>query len=147
MRCSVSPLLRASVVCMLMQLAQPLICEARIFTSSIRLGSRLAAIASEAPVQTFMTSGAAVRRLTLAVIGPLLSLGSDDMTSRGPSIVTSPRNNLRRSDLSAIAATTASEWASFRLFVARHTAAASTCEYDCEHGISSLAEKLAASTL
>src|SRR5262245_10553076 len=70
MRCSVSPWLRASVVCMLMQLAQPLICEERIFTSSIRHGSRLAAIASEAPIQAFMTSGAAVRTLSLAVIGP-----------------------------------------------------------------------------
>ena len=49
MRCSVSPFARASAVCMLMQLAQPLICEARIFTSSARLGSRLEAMATEAP--------------------------------------------------------------------------------------------------
>src|SRR5262249_9228494 len=93
MRCSVSPWLRASAACMLMQLAQPLICEERIFTSSTRLGSRLAAIASAAPVQAFMTSGAAVRTLTLAVIGPSLSWVCDDMTSQGPPNVTSPRKN------------------------------------------------------
>src|SRR5262249_60634379 len=88
-------------VCMLMQLAQPLICEARILTSSIRLGSRLAAIASAAPVQAFMTSGAAVRRSTLAVIGSFLSWVPMDMTSREPSIVTSRRKKLHRSDYPA----------------------------------------------
>src|SRR5215813_9656007 len=35
MRCSVSPLARASFVCMSMQKAQPLICDARVLTSSI----------------------------------------------------------------------------------------------------------------
>src|SRR5438034_81075 len=39
-RCSVSPCLRASWVCMLMQNAQPLICDARVFTSSMRDCSR-----------------------------------------------------------------------------------------------------------
>ena len=40
-----------------MQLAQPLICEARIFTSSVRLGSRLEAMATEAPIQLFISDG------------------------------------------------------------------------------------------
>ena len=74
MRCSVSPFSRASVVCMLMQLAQPLICEARIFTSSARLGSREAVIAIEVPIQLFMSWGATAKGLSLAVMVRFLSL-------------------------------------------------------------------------
>src|SRR5919112_610965 len=40
MRCSDSPMVRASLVCRSMQKAQPLICEARILTSSRSLLSR-----------------------------------------------------------------------------------------------------------
>ena len=59
MRCSVSPFSRASAACMLMQLAQPLIWEARIFTSSTSVGSRLASTAIDVRSQVFIRSGAA----------------------------------------------------------------------------------------
>ena len=61
-------------VCMLMQLAQPLIWEARIFTSSMRLGSRLEAMAIEMPAQLFMSEGAAAKGSSLAVMVRLLLL-------------------------------------------------------------------------
>ena len=67
-------LLRASAVCMLMQLAQPLICEARIFTSSARLGSRLELMATEVPNQFFMSDGAAAKRSSFAVMVGFLLL-------------------------------------------------------------------------
>src|SRR5262244_2943542 len=67
MRCSVSPFSRASAACILMQLAQPLIWEARISTSLMRVGSRLEAMASDAAVHFFMSSGAAAKR-SLAVM-------------------------------------------------------------------------------
>src|SRR5579871_6347405 len=88
MRRSVSPFSRASAVCMLMQLAQPLICEARIFTSSIRVGSRLAATAFETPIQFFMSWGAAAKRSSCGVMVRLLFVGSDDMTSGHWPVVT-----------------------------------------------------------
>src|SRR3546814_4303961 len=54
-RSSVSPCARASSVCILMQLAHWLICDARIFTSSMRLGSRLAFAAFDVANQLFMS--------------------------------------------------------------------------------------------
>jgi hypothetical protein len=56
-----------------MQLGQPLIWEARISTSAIRLGSRLEAMAIDVPIQLFMSEGAAAKGSSLAVmIGVLL---------------------------------------------------------------------------
>src|SRR5690606_37818776 len=68
MRCSLSPLARASAVCMLMQLVHPLICDARIFTSSMRLGSRLAAASIDMLIHFFMSSGAALKISGLGVM-------------------------------------------------------------------------------
>src|SRR5476651_524899 len=72
MRCSVSPFARASAVCILMQLAQPLIWEARISTSPISVGSRLEAMAIDVRTQFFMSSGAAAKGSSLAVMVRLL---------------------------------------------------------------------------
>src|SRR5437762_13200843 len=85
MRCSLSPFARASLVCILRQLAQPLIWEARISTSPMRLGSRLEAMASDVAVHFFMSSGAAAKR-SLAVMVRFL-LWFDIMTSQKPHIV------------------------------------------------------------
>src|SRR5260221_458460 len=74
MRCSVSPFARASCACILMQLAQPLIWEARISTSLTRVGSRLEAMASDVAVRLFKSSGGAAKR-AFAVMGPFLLLG------------------------------------------------------------------------
>jgi hypothetical protein len=46
---------------MLMQLAQPLIWEARISTSRMRVGSRLEATATDVAVHFFISSGAAAK--------------------------------------------------------------------------------------
>src|ERR1044072_996135 len=51
-----------------MQLAQPLICEARIFTSSARVGSRLELMATDMPNHFFMSSGAAAEGSSLLVM-------------------------------------------------------------------------------
>src|SRR5579885_965656 len=59
MRCSASPSARASAACILMQLAQPLIWEARISTRRIRDGSRLAAAARDRANHFCTSSGAA----------------------------------------------------------------------------------------
>src|SRR5581483_1374896 len=66
MRCSVSPFARAACVCMLRQLAQPLIWEDRISTRWTRLGSRLEATAMDVAIHFFTRSGAAASR-SLAV--------------------------------------------------------------------------------
>src|SRR5262245_54946650 len=58
--------------------AQPLIWEARISTSRMRVGSRLEATASDAAVHFFMSSGAAARR-SLTVMICFLLLGSNIM--------------------------------------------------------------------
>src|SRR6185437_8893956 len=64
MRCSVSPAWRASKVCMLRQLAQPLINEARIFTNSSKgFSSPLASTLVEKADQARATSGEAVNGL------------------------------------------------------------------------------------
>src|SRR5690606_37341937 len=55
---------------------QPLICEARIFTSSQRLGSRLEAMVTETPCQAFISEGAAAKGSSLAVMDHLLPLFS-----------------------------------------------------------------------
>src|SRR6185369_559331 len=68
MRCSVSPFSRANTVCMLRQLAQPLICEARISTRWTSFGSRLAAIAIDVPCHFFMSSGEAAKGLSFGVM-------------------------------------------------------------------------------
>src|SRR5215472_8736845 len=68
MRCSVSPFSRASAVCTLMQVAQPLIWEERIFTNSMRLGSRLDSTACDMFIQLFISDGAAAKRSSLAVM-------------------------------------------------------------------------------
>ena len=65
-------LLTCLTACMLMQLAQPLICEARIFTSSARLGSRLELMVAEVPNQFFMSEGAAAKRSFAVMMGFLL---------------------------------------------------------------------------
>jgi hypothetical protein len=51
-----------------MQLAQPLICEARIFTRLMRLGSRLEAMTCDMPIQLFMSEGATAKGSSLAVM-------------------------------------------------------------------------------
>ena len=53
---------------MLMQLAQPLICEARIFTSSTSVGSRQPFTARERLIQALASSGAAANTSNLAVM-------------------------------------------------------------------------------
>src|SRR5262249_24391881 len=75
MRCSVSPCSRASTVCMLMQLAHWLTCDARIFTNSIKLDSRLALISTDAAIQVFISCGAAAKGFNLAVMVHVLSSG------------------------------------------------------------------------
>src|ERR1044072_6997672 len=95
MRCSVSPFSRASAVCMLMQLAQPLIGDARICTSSARLGSRLALIAAEVPNQFFISEGAAAKRSSAVMIGFLLWFRHHD--EAGSAGVTSAQFFLRSS--------------------------------------------------
>src|SRR4051794_29735716 len=63
MRCSVSPCLRASCVCMLMQKAQPLICDARVLTSSISDCSRPEPwIWASSALSALMVSGAAWKK-------------------------------------------------------------------------------------
>lgn len=59
-----------------MQLAQPLICDARSFTSSVRLCSRLAAAESsiEERCQFFISEGAAAKRSIFAVMVGFLLL-------------------------------------------------------------------------
>ena len=66
-----------------MQLAQPLIWEARISTSLKRVGSRLEAMASDVAVHFFMSSGAAAKR-SLAVMVRFLLLGYEMMTNDKP---------------------------------------------------------------
>src|SRR5262249_48763473 len=75
MRCSVSPFSRASAVCTLMQVAQPLIWEERIFTNSMRLGSRLDSTARDMLIQLFISDGAAAKRSSLAVMIQFPSVG------------------------------------------------------------------------
>src|SRR3546814_15933015 len=75
MRCSVSPRARASAVCILMQLAHWLICEARIFSSSMMFGSRLPAISIERLIHFFMRVGAAAKGASLGVMVDILCCG------------------------------------------------------------------------
>src|SRR5262245_66111941 len=75
MRCSVSPFSLASAVCTLMQVAQPLIWEERIFTNSMRLGSRLDSTACDMLIQFFISDGAAAKRSSLAVMVQFPSVG------------------------------------------------------------------------
>ena len=70
-----------SSACILMQLAQPLIWEARISTSLTRIGSRLEAMASDVAVHFFMSSGAAAKR-SLAVIDVMASTQSSSSVAR-----------------------------------------------------------------
>jgi len=60
--------LAANTACMLVQTAQPLIWEARIFTSSPICGSKLAEIAKDMLRQSCIRAGAAVTGLSLAVM-------------------------------------------------------------------------------
>src|SRR5690606_12068818 len=73
MRMSLSPCFTASVTCIWMQKAQPLICDARSFTSSTRLCSRpeFSNVASTASMP-FIASGAAWKIFIRGVIGLLL---------------------------------------------------------------------------
>src|SRR5262249_5940882 len=75
MRCSVSPFSRASAVCTLMQVAQPLIWEERIFTNSMRPVSRLDSTACYMLIQLFISHGAAAKRSSLAVMVQFPSVG------------------------------------------------------------------------
>jgi hypothetical protein len=59
---------RASTVCMLRQFAHALICDARILTSSISVGSRLPAAATDTVIQLFISAGAAANGLSFAVM-------------------------------------------------------------------------------
>src|SRR5581483_6735204 len=79
MRCSVSPFARASCVCILMQLAQPLIWDARISISRIRVGSRLEAAANDVAAHFFMRSGATAKRSLAFMVGtPLVGFRYHD---------------------------------------------------------------------
>jgi hypothetical protein len=55
-----------------MQLAHPLIWEARIFTSSLRFGSRLEEMARDMVYHSFIIEGAAVAGFSLAVMVGIL---------------------------------------------------------------------------
>src|SRR5690349_22010835 len=72
-RCSVSPAARASLVCMSMQYAQPLSCEARIFTSSSSAGSRPESFTAFCrPNNACATGGAAFNQSRRFMVTPLL---------------------------------------------------------------------------
>src|SRR5512139_1153654 len=88
MRCSVSPFARASCVCILMQLAQPLIWDAPISTSRTRVGSRLEATASDAAAHFFMSSGAAANS-SLAFMVRFLLVGYQHLDEPEAASVTS----------------------------------------------------------
>ncbi|ALV57271.1 hypothetical protein TQ36_13865 [Burkholderia cenocepacia] len=54
----------------LRQFAHALICDARILTSSISVGSRLPAAATDTVIQLFISAGAAANGLSFAVMVP-----------------------------------------------------------------------------
>src|SRR5512139_2635427 len=93
MRCSVSPFARASCVCILMQLAQPLIWDARISTSRTGAGSRLEATASDAAAHFFMSSGAA-ENSSLAFMVLFVLVAHENHDEPEPASVTSEQKKI-----------------------------------------------------
>jgi hypothetical protein len=74
-RSSLSPALRASFVCMWRQYAQWLRCEARIWISSTRAGSRPSRAAASKPMRARKTFGAAFAKLMRVGVRPGRSCG------------------------------------------------------------------------
>src|SRR4051812_29599123 len=74
-----------------MQFAQPLICEARIFTSSAMVGSNLAVRASGVRCHSFIREGAAAKASSLTVMSESSLLGSSHDDRGWKNVTRSPK--------------------------------------------------------